>query len=98
SGVGRRPTEVPSWPLRGLLVFKATCWLWRRHLLVSTPPEKRGSSGIDVADLEPSTQPVLVSPVPSEETYRRGGCQATDLATSATGRRHRVETFSCEVR
>src|ERR1035441_2198363 len=65
--VGIRRTEVPSWPLFSLLVFNGTCWLCHHHPLVSALLERRGSSGIDAAGLEPPTQPILVSPVLSQE-------------------------------
>src|ERR1039458_4115834 len=38
-----------------------------------------GTSGIDAAGLEPPTQPILVSPVPSQETHRRDGCRSDGL-------------------
>ena len=60
-------------------MLKGTRRLCHSHRLVSAPLERRGSSGIDAAGLEPPTQPILVSPVPSQETYRRGGFQSDGL-------------------
>jgi len=55
--------------LCGLLVLKGTRRLCHSHRLVSAPLERRGSSGIDVAGLEPPLSPETP---PSVRPVRKG--------------------------